>query len=59
LWDYLGCEPSPALYQVFKSDVVAKFPFDVSVGPGAWTLTGDEVKAWLDEHQDLDFVVDG
>jgi hypothetical protein len=53
LWDHLGREPGPSLYQAFKYDVVAKFPFG-----GEWTLSGDEVEAWLDEHEDLNFVLD-
>jgi hypothetical protein len=48
LWDYMGREPNPALYQAFKFDVVAKFPQS-----GNWTLSGDKVKVWLDEHEEL------
>jgi len=45
LWDYLGREPGEGLYQAFKFEVVAKFPYG-----GEWTLSGDEVKAWLGER---------
>jgi len=45
LWDYLGHEPDSSLYQAFKFDVVAKFPQG-----GDWTMSGDDVKTWLEEH---------
>lgn len=42
LWDHLGREPAPALYQRFKFAVVARFPIG-----GAWELTETEIAAWM------------
>jgi hypothetical protein len=48
LWDFLGNEPAPWLYQAFKFQYVAKWPQD-----GNWVLTGEEIRQWLlaEEHE--------
>jgi hypothetical protein len=48
LWDFLGNEPAPWLYQAFKFAFVAKWPQD-----GNWVLTGEEIRQWLlgEEHE--------
>jgi hypothetical protein len=42
LWDFLGHEPSPTLYQRFKDEVIAKFPQD-----SGFVLTDVEIQDWL------------
>jgi hypothetical protein len=48
LWDFLGNEPAPWLYQAFKFAFVAKWPQDSS-----WALTAEEIRKWLlgEEHE--------
>ena len=50
LWDHLHAEPAPAVYQDFKSDVVARFETD------EWRVSTAEVEGWLqrwlDAHPD-------
>jgi hypothetical protein len=43
LWEHLGEEPHPALYQQFKFDVVARWPQD-----GNWEFKSAEIDTWLD-----------
>jgi hypothetical protein len=43
LWDYLGEEPPPWLYQQFKTDVIAKLEPDK-----LWTITAAQIEEWLD-----------
>lgn len=45
LWDHLGYEPPPKMYQDFKFAVVANWPQD-----GDWTLSEDAISAWLGEY---------
>jgi hypothetical protein len=51
LWDFLGNEPAPWLYQAFKSHFVACWPQD-----GNWVLTAEEIRQWLlgEEHENPD-----
>ena len=42
LWDHLGKEPPPVLYQDFKFAFVAKFEDE-------WVLTSEEIDSWLRE----------
>jgi hypothetical protein len=51
LWDLLGSQPAPWLYQAFKSDYVARWPQD-----GNWALTAEEIRQWLlgEEHENPD-----
>lgn len=48
LWDFLGNEPAPWLYQAFKFSYVARWP-----QTGNWELTGEEIRQWLlgEEHE--------
>ena len=46
LWDVLGYEPSPSLYQEFKFDVVAKWPQS-----GSWTMSQREIAMWVERWQ--------
>lgn len=41
LWDFLGREPHPALYQKFKEDYIADFAAD-------WILSSEAIESWLD-----------
>ena len=43
LWDYLGAEPQPFVYQAFKSSFVAQWPQD-----GNWEMTSTKIQEWLD-----------
>lgn len=43
LWDHLGNEPSPSLYQDFKWDVIAALPIGEN-----FTITSKQVQDWLD-----------
>lgn len=43
LWDALGLEPPPWLYQVFKDEVVARWP---GVAGSSWTLPRESVLKW-------------
>lgn len=42
LWDALGAEPHPALYQRYKADVVAHWEADQP-----WTTTRDDIRGWV------------
>lgn len=42
LWDLLGAEPKPSLYQAFKTDVIAKL--DQNAG---FTLPESKIRDWL------------
>jgi hypothetical protein len=48
LWDFLGNEPAPWLYQAFKFAYVTRWPQD-----GNWVLSGEEIRQWLlgEEHE--------
>jgi hypothetical protein len=48
LWDFLGNEPAPWLYQAFKFAFVARWPQE-----GSWSLTAEEIRQWLlgEEHE--------
>ena len=47
LWDFLGHEPHPMLYQKFKEDFVAKWQH------ADWSLSGDEIELWRDRNKDI------
>lgn len=42
LWDHLGYEPHPALYQNFKLGYVANWP-----NTEDWALNSDAIESWL------------
>ena len=42
LWDFIGSEPAPGLYQDFKSRFVSGWK-DI------WEITSKEIQNWLDE----------
>lgn len=44
LWDHLGVEPPPSLYQHFKYSVVARLDHD------GWEITSRQLRAWLGMH---------
>jgi hypothetical protein len=48
LWDFLGNEPAPWLYQAFKFAYVGRWPQD-----GNWVLPAEEIRQWLlgEEHE--------
>jgi hypothetical protein len=43
LWDHLGTEPPPRVYQTFKFDVVAKLGDE-------WALTEAAIATWLRDN---------
>lgn len=45
LWDFLGYEPEPALYQTFKMIFIATL--DQRAG---FTIYGEKIRHWLEEH---------
>jgi hypothetical protein len=47
LWEHLGREPEPALYQDFTWAFVARFPHGQP-----WILTGREIERWLGARGD-------
>lgn len=49
LWDVLGVEPEPAMYQAFKNDVVARWP-----GRDDWKMTEDQIRSWIIEYNTAD-----
>lgn len=49
LWDHLGREPEPGLYQRFKRAFIAPLP----IGAG-WTITAAAIAAWLASHGERD-----
>ena len=48
LWDFLGEEPTPELYQDFKWDFVAKWEAE-------WQITSAEIKKWIIKKYDKDY----
>jgi hypothetical protein len=44
LWDWLGYEPEPALYQAFKRDYVARWSMHTGE---SWRIASDEIMLWL------------
>jgi len=40
LFDYLGCEPIPKIYQKFKMDFIAKYEKN-------WVIEGETIADWL------------
>lgn len=44
LWDHLDCEPPPALYQLFKSQIVVALRYE------GWEITTAQLSSWLGEH---------
>lgn len=46
LWDFLGHEPAPEVYQKFKEDHVSRFRMDQN-----WTMGSDSIKAWFDKEK--------
>lgn len=44
LWDFIGAEPTPGLYQDFK------FQF-VSVWGDEWEIRGCQIQDWLDRKR--------
>lgn len=46
LWDLIGLEPYPGLYQTFKWKVVAKWG-DV------WQINSEEIQKWISENSDV------
>lgn len=47
LWDYLGREPEPVLYQKFKVDYISHFRIDQN-----WIFGSESIQMWL-EDEDL------
>jgi hypothetical protein len=45
LWNHTGTEPTPATYQAFKRDVIARLGQEQS-----WMLTTADVAAWLEAN---------
>ena len=45
LHDVLGKEPPPAMYQAFKSEVIAKLPFD------KWSLHETVIRSWIKSYE--------
>lgn len=43
LWDHLGRQPHPSLYQDFKDRLVAVWP-----SASAWSMTTDDIQAWIE-----------
>jgi hypothetical protein len=48
LWDHLGFEPQPALYQKFKEDYIARFRMDQN-----WILGSEAIEAWLELNKEV------
>lgn len=46
LWDHLGEQPEPAMYQALKDEVIAKF-----LQGSFWTLTENEVRSWVEDWE--------
>ena len=44
LWDFIGAEPTPGLYQDFK------FHF-VSGWKDVWEITSEEIQNWMDKRR--------
>jgi hypothetical protein len=42
LWDFIGAEPTPDLYQKFKSDFVSGWG-------NVWAVNGNQIQDWLDK----------
>ena len=43
LWDFIGAEPTPGLYQIFKEHFVAEWE-------DTWEITSEEIQNWLDKR---------
>lgn len=48
LWDLLGAEPTPSLYQDFKFDVVSRWPQS-----GSWVMSQRELATWVENWRTL------
>ena len=44
LWDVLGEEPPPILYQHFRQDFIVKWPMH---NGECWRISEDEIKRWI------------
>ncbi len=47
LWDFLGHEPHPMLYQKFKEDYVAQWD------QRDWVLSSEAIKIWLELNRNI------
>ena len=47
MWEVLGTQPHPTLYQDFKFKFIAMMPYE------GFTLQESEIRAWLDERKQL------
>ena len=43
LWDFIGTEPTPRLYQDFKSHFVSGWK-------DTWKITSEEINKWIDKR---------